>query len=123
VVSEYLIRLTFDHFSQFIRASVGFSDGAIPDDDNQWHGQLSNSFAIQTGLFHYECLLAGETHPFELPEGSVRPTWNRYSVFVYGCGLVLDPEDRLAIFFTVNGKLLGKLVPEVLMISKKTSLV
>jgi hypothetical protein len=98
-------------------------DGTIPDDDNLWEGQFLNSYAMQTGLLNYRCRLAGARHPFELPEGSVRPTWNRYSVFVYGCGLVLDPEDRLAIFFTVNGKLLGELMLEVLMINKKTSLV
>jgi hypothetical protein len=112
VVSEYLIKLTkkFDHFLQFTRASVGFSDGTIPDDDNLWEGQFLNSYAIQTGLFNYECSLAGERHRFELPEGSVRPTrkWKWHSLNVFGCGLVLDQEDKVAIFFTLNGQLLGE---------------
>jgi hypothetical protein len=105
------------NFSHFIRAAyVGFSDGTIPDDDdgddNEWTRQFENSYAIQTGPDDYGCWLAGETHQFELPEGSVQPLWDCDSVFVYGCGLVLDPEGKLAIFFTVNGKLLGELVLE-----------
>jgi hypothetical protein len=64
------------------------------------------------------CWLAGEHNFFELPEGSVPPIWNRYSVNVFGCGLVLDPEDKLSIFFTLNGKLLGKIL-EILRTDKK----
>jgi hypothetical protein len=26
---------------------------------------------------------------------------------VYGCGLVIDPNDKLAVFFTLNGILMG----------------
>jgi hypothetical protein len=62
-------------------------------------------------------LLAGERHLFELPEGAIRPKWKEYWN-VLGCGLVLDPEDKLAIFFTLNGKLFGELVLEVLRINK-----
>jgi hypothetical protein len=29
---------------------------------------------------------------------------------IYGCGLLLDPDNQLAIFFTLNGILLGEFV-------------
>jgi hypothetical protein len=71
--------------------------------------------------FYYddECWLAGKRYRFELPEGAIRPRWERKSINVFGCGLVLDPNDKLAIFFTLNGKLAGKLVPKVLRIKFK----
>jgi hypothetical protein len=57
----------------------------------------------------YDCLLAGETHPFEkLPKGAIRPKWKYNSINVFGCGLVLDSEDKLAIIFTLNGQLIGE---------------
>jgi hypothetical protein len=42
-----------------------------------------------------------------LPEGANRPEKKQYGN-VFGCGLVLDPDNKLAIFFTLNGQLLGK---------------
>jgi hypothetical protein len=57
-----------------------------------------------------ECWIAGEEHRFELPEGADRPRQKKDGTDdVYGCGLVLDPENKLAIFFTLNGQLLGEL--------------
>jgi hypothetical protein len=67
----------------------------------------------------HECRLAGECYYFELPEGAIQPRL-KCGMNVYGCGLVLDPEDQLSIFFTLNGKLKGELVLEVLRISKKS---
>jgi hypothetical protein len=61
-----------------------------------------------------ECWLAGERHHFQLPEGADRPIPKTDGTDVYGCGLVLDPEDKLAIFFTLNNNLLGELALEVL---------
>jgi hypothetical protein len=81
-----------------------------------WIGDYSNSYAIH---LYIECWLAGERHPFELPEGAIEPRWKRNGINVLGCGLVLDPEDKLWIFFTMNGKLRGELVLEVLRIRKK----
>jgi hypothetical protein len=98
----------YDHFTftQIFRSYVGLSDGAIPD----WIGRNPNSFAIDIGLHHcYGCWLAGEPHVFELPEGAIQPEMKENGN-VYGCGLVLDPDNNLAIFFTLNGKLLGKLI-------------
>jgi hypothetical protein len=54
-------------------------------------------------------LLDGTEHYFELPEGAIRPHYS-YHLNVFGCGLVLDPENNLAIFFTLNGQLLGELM-------------
>jgi hypothetical protein len=59
-----------------------------------------------------ECWLAGERHRFELPEGAFGTIKERCTN-VFGCGLVLDPEDKLWIFFTFNGKHMGELVLEV----------
>jgi hypothetical protein len=47
-----------------------------------------------------------------LPEGAIKPEKKEYGMDVFGCGLVLDPEDKLAIFFTRNGNLRGKSVIE-----------
>jgi hypothetical protein len=69
------------------------------------------------------CWLAGELHNFELPEGADRPRRERNSIIVHGCGLVLDPEDNLWIFFTLNGQLLGELVLDILRIFQKYQLI
>jgi hypothetical protein len=94
--------------------SVGLSGVAIPD----WIGRDSNSYGIRIGLHCYDCWLAGEYHPFELPEGAIRPEMKQNGD-VWGCGLVLDPDNNLAIFFTLNGKLMGELMLEVLMINRE----
>jgi hypothetical protein len=78
---------------------------------NSWIGEYSNSYA--SAIVGQHCngyWFAGERHRFELPEGAVRPSWKYINVF--GCGLVLDPNNKLAIFFTLNGQLLGELVLE-----------
>jgi hypothetical protein len=83
---------------------VGLSDDAIPDDDDLWIGEYSNSFAIHR--LCTECWLDGELHQLEL-QGAIRPVGKEYGN-VYGCGLVLDSENNVAIFFTLNGQLLGE---------------
>jgi hypothetical protein len=111
-VSEYLIRFIYKRkgsFSQFFRSDFGLSDGVNRDDeDNSWLGDYSNSYAIQTGYL-YACWLAGESHNFEFPEGAIQPRWKSNGSNVMGCGIVLNPEDKLWIFFTFNGQLLGEL--------------
>jgi hypothetical protein len=66
-----------------------------PDDNNPSIGRYSNSYAIK--LFD-ECWLAGEFHHWELTEGAIRPRPEEDGMDVYGCGLVLDSEDKLSIF-------------------------
>jgi hypothetical protein len=94
-------------------------DGDNPD--NLWIGDYANSYAFSTGL--YACYLDGELHQLELPEGAIEPKFKANGIDVYGCGLVLDPEDKLCIFFTLNGNLLGELVLvlDALRINKKKS--
>jgi hypothetical protein len=93
--------------NQFFSSNVGLS-GAIADPDNSWIGEYSNSYAINID-YEYEGLLAGTPHRFELPEGANRPQRKQFGN-VFGCGLVLDPDNKLAIFFTLNGKVLGELM-------------
>jgi hypothetical protein len=99
------------------RANIGLSDGAIPEDDNLWIGGFLNSYG-NGRIFWFECLLAGERHPFELPDGSIQPEPRNVGMNVMGCGLVLDSDNKLAIFFTSNGYLSGEFVQEVLRIDK-----
>jgi hypothetical protein len=48
-----------------------------------------------------------------LSEGAVEQEMKQFGN-VYGCGLVLDPKDKLWIFFTLNGQLLGELMLAIL---------
>jgi hypothetical protein len=71
---------------------------------------LPNSYAIQRrGDW---CLLSGKLHDFEWPNGAIKPKWNGPGD-VIGCGLLLNPENKLSIFFTLNGILLGKFLRDV----------
>jgi hypothetical protein len=100
-----------DLFLTIFRWTVGLSDGANPDYDNSWIGRYQNSYAIPTGRLSY-CLLAGDHYQFELPEGVIQTKLKDNRSNFYGCGLVLDPEDKLWIFFTLNGQLMGEFVLE-----------
>jgi hypothetical protein len=108
-VSEFLITIDYKKFEflTIFRCTVGLSDVAIAVINNLRIGYYPNSYAFR---HLHECWLAGERHPFELPEGALRPRWKPNGMNIYGCGLVLDPNDKLAIFFTLNGILMGELV-------------
>jgi hypothetical protein len=97
-------------FSQFIGVILACSHQMVP---------LLTTYGLMTQIhmpfplvFFYHCWLAGELHEFELPEGAIRPNYEHVRINVHGCGLVLDPVDKLCIFFTLNGKLKGELVLE-----------
>jgi hypothetical protein len=84
---------------------VGLSDGMmteLPD-------STPNAYAI---LENYAfCYLSCEHHifEFECPRDSgeaIRPEWKPNGNII-GCGLLLYLNDKLSIFFTVNGKLMG----------------
>jgi hypothetical protein len=54
-----------------------------------------------------------------MPEGVILPHLRTDRINVFGCGLMLDPEDELWIFFTINGALVGKLALQILRVNKK----
>jgi hypothetical protein len=83
---------------------VGLSSGNIQDES--YVGGLPNSYAIQHSRDH--CWLSGSVYPFEWPNEAIKPTWNGLGDVV-GCGLLLSPGNKLAIFFTANGILMGLL--------------
>jgi hypothetical protein len=80
----------------------GLSDGTIPNDTHL--ADHPNTFAISYG--RYNCRLHGISHDFEWPLDSIKPEWNGPGD-VSGCGLVLSPTNKLTIFFTLNGILMG----------------
>jgi hypothetical protein len=87
------------------RSPVGFSTTTY---EPNFFGYFPNSYAISTGW--NSCRLNGERLIyFEYPELAILPEKKNF-LDVFGSGLVLDPEDQLAIFFTLNGQLLGGLV-------------
>jgi hypothetical protein len=61
------------------------------------------------GNAHDHCYPNKKKHIFEWPNGAIKPTWNGEGDVV-GCGLVLNPKNQLAIFFTGNGILMGQLL-------------
>jgi hypothetical protein len=95
----------FHFFPIFSAVRIGLSSGTIPA--AEVIGWCRNSYAILDG-FQNECYLAGESHSFQLPEGAIRRPEMKEYANTYGCGLVLDPENKFAIFFTLNGQLLGE---------------
>jgi hypothetical protein len=97
------------------RFYVGLSDGTIPDDDNLFIGEYQNSY----GHSCYEYCLAGERRLFAEEQEAIEAREKSNGMDVYGCGLVLDPEDKLAIFFTLNGQLMGELMLKSLRINQK----
>jgi hypothetical protein len=56
--------------------------------------------------FYY---LLEEQHPFEWANDAIKPKRNgKGKGDVYGCGLLLNSMNKLAIFFTLNGILMGQ---------------
>jgi hypothetical protein len=86
------------NFSNFRPRWVGFSDG------NDGFFDSTNSYAIRRNDSSYnEYWLSGKQHKVEHPVAlAVRD--------VVGSGLLLKSTNELAVFFTLNGKLLGKLL-------------
>jgi hypothetical protein len=53
--------------------------------------------------------LAGHRHEFQFPEGVIQPEVKDTGKVV-GCGILMNPDDKLTIFFTVNGILIGSVL-------------
>jgi hypothetical protein len=82
---------------------IGFADGSKPL--ATYLGDSPNSYGIVAKNYVCWCWLWGEEHEHELdhPIGSIS------AGDVFGSGLMLNSKNELAIFFTFNGILLGKL--------------
>jgi hypothetical protein len=82
---------------------IGLSDGK-----EDGTGEFSDTYGIEIDnrVSDY-CHLSGKKHRFKWQKGAIKPEWNNYED-VSGCGILLDPKDNVAIFFTLNGILLGK---------------
>jgi hypothetical protein len=113
-------KIKFRDFHNFRFLYVGLSNGKIPDDqeaqyspncygiydrdhDNYWHDGQRQRLELPSGAIipEWKARL-----PFELATDPNRPEWN-YHGDVIGCGLLLDSENELAIFFSLNGILRG----------------
>jgi hypothetical protein len=92
-------------FPKFRYFGVGLSAGYVPDQSSI--GRYPNSYAIYIGNPSCNCYLAGMEHFFGWPMGGSTVKWN-YQEDVIGCGLLMNPKKELAIFFTVNGILIGQ---------------
>jgi hypothetical protein len=83
-------------FPNFSIGTVGLSDG------NAGSGYSStNSYAIAHHNYRY--WLSGMPYQLEDPIRAIEGD-------VVGCGLLLNSKNELAVFFTVNGILRGKLI-------------
>jgi hypothetical protein len=89
---------------------MGLSNSSMPaaDGADLLVGQYPYSYAIENGYAFKYCWLSGKKHLFEWPLGlSNRLEWND-RVEVMGCGILLTPQNKLALFFTANGIFLGQ---------------
>jgi hypothetical protein len=85
------------------RQFVGLSNGNILE-DSFTVGDSPNSYAIQDDCDY--CWLSGKIHHFDWPNDAIKPEWDGEGDVV-GCGLVLNPGNKLSVFFTGNGILMG----------------
>jgi hypothetical protein len=83
---------------------IGLSDGTVPDGTTI--AGFKNSSAVMNGDDF--CWLNGDCHDFEWPIGTIKPEWKNGVGDVVGCGIMVNREDKVAIFFTGNGKLMGQ---------------
>jgi hypothetical protein len=91
---------------KFSKFYVGLSNGNISD-DGQLITENRNYYYFGNGDDH--CTLDENEHIFEWQDWTMQPEWNGDGDGdVIGCGLVLNPNNQLAIFFTVNGILMGQ---------------
>jgi hypothetical protein len=100
-----VIVTAFFNFSDGIKFGFSEADGSSKYCTSI--GYHPNSYAIGCYGSVDDCQIAGKRHLFEWPPEAIRPK-SKAKGNVYGCGLLLDQYDKLAVFFTLNGTLIGK---------------
>jgi hypothetical protein len=83
---------------------VGLSGGITDFLFGDYH---ANFYYLSEGSDHC-CLSAGTKHVFELPNGAIKPEWKSSERDIIGCGILLHSNNKLFIFFTLNGNLMGQ---------------
>jgi hypothetical protein len=69
-----------------------------------------NAYPRDTYIFSIAfdyCSINNKKHAFEWPNGAIKPKSNQKDDVV-GCGLLLGPDNKVFIFFTGNGILMGQ---------------
>jgi hypothetical protein len=90
-------------FSRYGYTSVGFTDGNKTA--NCTVRFSPNYYGIDANVAKIDSFwLSGKEHELECPTGFIAGT------NVFGSGLLLNSRNELAVFFTLNGNLLGKLL-------------
>jgi hypothetical protein len=92
------------NFKKFRQICVGLSNGDIPDISNATNSP--NCYAIWAGKDC--CFLSGKVHDFKWPNCTIKPKWYGQGDII-GCGILISPENKMFIFFTLNGILMGLL--------------
>jgi hypothetical protein len=77
---------------------IGLSDGFVFMPNVLLGYALSHDFSL--------CFIDGTKHDIELPNMAIKSKLNGLGDVV-GCGLLLDMKNKVSIFFTLNGTLLG----------------
>jgi hypothetical protein len=93
-------------FEKFRQTRVGLSNGFIPQSSSFTNSP--NCYALSAG--EDWCFLSGRMHDFKWPTGENESGWNWIGQGdVIGCGILMDPANKVFIFFTLNGILMGSL--------------
>jgi hypothetical protein len=73
-----------------------------------WHGGFV--FGACVGGYYTIATLSTDGRQYEYTEVPVeaRPVPPNVQRNVFGCGLLMDPDNKLTTFFTLNGILLGE---------------
>jgi hypothetical protein len=83
--------------------SIGISNGN--NSDGFWLDFAKNSYKSDGAYYYY---LPEEEGEFEWPNEVNSEVEYKARGNTTGCGILLDPQNKVAIFFTRNGNLLSK---------------
>jgi hypothetical protein len=109
--NSYKKKWNYYFFLNFRQFTVGLSNGIIPA-VHTWNIDSPEYYGFRTGndyASHYDfCSVSGRDHAFEWPNGAIKPNLIWGPGVVIGCGILLNPDMKLAIFFTRDGTLMGQ---------------